>query len=214
MTTLEARVREEQGNLPLDYSMRGDNAYYDDFCPTIGHRPGYCVCLHKIQAVKEGRTALNPDCTSAIKGGSCGALARRAEEERAGKSIFYISREVLQAHAKIEEAEAARIAAARAGIRLPPKRTAADGALPRSVPAKVPAKPTDTETLVDFSSGMASAISQAAKEQAAAPATVQAPAPKPEPAAESKVGPISVKPDMLPGETPLQYARRVSAQAV
>jgi hypothetical protein len=209
MTTLEARVREEQGDLPLSYSMRGDNAYYDDFCPTVGHRPGYVVCLHKIQAVKEGRTALNPDCTSAISGGTCGALARRQEEERAGKAIYYISREVLQMHAQIEAAEAARIAAARAGIRLPPKRTAADAAAqPRpTMPARTPAKPNDTETLVDFSSGLASAITQAAKESAAVPAPAPA---QPEPKAIVS----APKPDMQPGETPLQYARRCAALSV
>lgn len=95
-------------NLPIDYSARGDNAYYCDYCNFAGHRPAYAACLDRI---KHGVHNANfNDCTTAIQNRNCPAMTMRAQEIEAGYALFYLDRADVQR--QVEQ----RLA--RAGIRI------------------------------------------------------------------------------------------------
>lgn len=83
---------------PPTFSAGGINAYYLNGCDTAGHRPGYAICLNKIAAYE--RTGKLDDycgCGTPIGNKTCIALKMRQEELTAGKAIYFIHREKLQA---------------------------------------------------------------------------------------------------------------------
>jgi hypothetical protein len=84
--------------LPPEYSMRGDNATYLDYCHHASHKPGYAVCANKVFAwLRDGDLNFNPTCARAMLHNDCQALVWFNEEKTAGKSLHYIQRETLAA---------------------------------------------------------------------------------------------------------------------
>ena len=81
---------------PVEFSAGGINAYAIP-CEIMSFRPGYCVCVNKLDAYKRGRRDFLPECVTAIGNGTCDAIAMRNEEIKAGKAIYFVHREKLLA---------------------------------------------------------------------------------------------------------------------
>lgn len=83
---------------PPEMSAGGINAFYMPGCDNVGHRPSYAICLNKIMRVE--RTGKLDDlhgCGQQISSRLCPALKLRAEEKEAGRAIYFVHREKLQA---------------------------------------------------------------------------------------------------------------------
>ena len=86
-------------------SASGNNAFYLDHCDSIGHRPAYCACVNKIEAVNRGESLfVGGQCEGEIRRGRCKATAMREREQRENKALFFISREKLH-HFQAEKQE-------------------------------------------------------------------------------------------------------------
>lgn len=83
---------------PVEASESGDNAYYLRGCEAIGSgRPNYASCLAKCKARKTGRLDERySDCSAAIGNKRCPALAMRKEELDKGVAIYFVSRPKMQ----------------------------------------------------------------------------------------------------------------------
>ena len=81
---------------PVEFSAGGINAYAIP-CGIMSFRPGYCVCVNKLDAYQRGRRDFLPECVTAIGNGTCDAIALRKEEVAAGKAIYFVHREKLKA---------------------------------------------------------------------------------------------------------------------
>lgn len=85
-------------NIPIALSMSGQNAHYHH-CEIFAARSSYAVCLHTIAAFERSvEDQLRLECSSAISGGSCPALAYREQERAAGEALFYQHRDELRKH--------------------------------------------------------------------------------------------------------------------
>lgn len=95
--TPEEAVLQIQPQHAPEASMGGNNTYCV-YCDVVGWRPNYGVCLNKISAYeREGMLSSFPACESAIKSNSCLSYKMRSEEQNAGKTIYFIDRDLLQA---------------------------------------------------------------------------------------------------------------------
>lgn len=97
MDAINQAVMARQPEYPPQQSMGGINAY-NFACKPIGYSPGYCVCLHKIAAYErdDGKLASYPECEKAIRNNDCPALKMRAEEQAAGKALYFLDRNLLR----------------------------------------------------------------------------------------------------------------------
>lgn len=78
-------------NMDLSQSKSGSNSFYFH-CDVYNGRTSYAVCLHTIDAVKRNAPNLRIECPNAMKCGTCRAVNLRAEEEVAGKALFFRDR--------------------------------------------------------------------------------------------------------------------------
>lgn len=170
---------------PVEASESGKNAFHINGCAIIGQSQPYAACLHRINHYNIGDLeAVNvPECIRAIGGPACRAWGMRNEELTKGKATYYVNRDKLNAYLGI-------IATDRpAGHQITHqthKRT----------------KPTPTheqvsQTPAEGSQGSYASVINAAMSELSTPAPVV------------KTEPIKPKPSILPGESPLNYARRV-----
>lgn len=77
--------------LPAEASKSGRNAFYHS-CPLLNRRASYAVCLHTIDAAKDGRLPESCECGPHIGRKLCDALKMREQEEAAGRSLFFQER--------------------------------------------------------------------------------------------------------------------------
>jgi hypothetical protein len=222
MAQIEKPVFKDDTYYPPAQSAAGTNAYYMDYCAAGGCRPGYAVCLNKVAAVEEGRMpSVFSGCTTAIEGKTCPALSMRAQEQLEGRAMFYIDRAKqleffnAQAKAPITSAFLDELKAASKEARA--EREAKKGATP---PPVTKTAPQVTPSVVVGSGGYADALTAAVTSimvEAAerSKAKTQLPVmPTPTPAAAVAAEPpraTIAPPKMLPGETMLDFAKRVRA---
>lgn len=192
---------------PVEASRSGKNAYYH-FCDIRGAKQNYSVCLHILKARDEDRIHRDDfvDCQRACLRGECEALKMRAQEKAAGRALFYTPRvERNPANTRTSE-EAQRDAMkvrthsfdmsnagyargwAMAGGEKP-VTAGEQGARPAPKKSK-PAKPKTGYTEANYADLVNAIASESASK------ATPAPAPQSQP----------MKP--LPGETPLQFAKR------
>jgi hypothetical protein len=168
--TIEAAVRDRQPTYPPEHSAGGVNSYTVKGCKVVGHTPGYCVCLNKIKAFERDRALTSyPECERAISGKVCPALTMRAEEQAAGKALYFIDRALLR-----EEMDKAF---AGVSARFAPTKTVSPASKPNpaSKPTVTPPAKSDHRLMVPAETdGYAAAINAAIKEAAQ-------PTPTPEP---------------------------------
>lgn len=74
--------------LPVEASKSGRNAFYHS-CPLLNRRASYAVCLHTIDAAKDGRLPESCECGPHIGRKLCDALKMREQEEAAGRSCSF-----------------------------------------------------------------------------------------------------------------------------
>lgn len=84
---------------PASASALGSNALHIHACPIIGQSQPYAACLKRIADYEAGQIQeAYTECRRAIGGPACTAYTMRAEEQKAGKALYYINRAKLQAH--------------------------------------------------------------------------------------------------------------------
>lgn len=184
-------------SFPPSASAGPDNAYYLKGCDVVQRSPAYASCLFKITEYQAGRRhEIYRDCSTAIEQRQCKAMGLRQEEELQGVALYYFPRKPPQ------ELTLPAKTAGDFGVRVsnltPPHMTPKDPkSVGRFMATVVPKKPVDAldRELDAASTGYAEAIT-------AAVAELNAPQPAPQPLS---------RPPMEPGETPLQYARRLAA---
>lgn len=223
---------------PVTMSESPYNSYYLKHCAIVERPPAYASCLAKINSIEAGRISdLSPECTAAIESGRCEALGMREQEKLKGIALFYYPSTFFRnmkinnltpqedlpragtGPAKIPFVSSDPRAANFAGRYreyVPPRP--AKGEQPALAPVRAAPMPSFLES---DDGGYAAAINAAMKEVVAAPTPAPKPAPVPKPVPTPAPKPVtappeppkapSARPTMLPGETPLQYARRVAA---
>lgn len=93
---IEAAVRARQPDYPPDQSMAGSNTCVVA-CKPAGYTPGYCVCLHKIAAYERDKAIPSaPICEKEIRDKTCPAMDMQAQEQKAGKALFYVDRQLVR----------------------------------------------------------------------------------------------------------------------
>lgn len=206
---------------PPTASAGPDNAYYLRHCAEIERGPAYTACLARLNDIDAGRSnERTAQCEKAVRENRCVAKGMREQEQLAGAALFYFPR--------LNKPFLPAAVAGDFGVLI---TNLTDPALiPKNHQPKptgahftptAPAKTLDDRLTDATTNGFAEAISAAVAEAAdtspaPAPKPVPAPtpAPKPTPAAPAPVQAAKpARPPMLPGETPLQYARRLAAQS-
>ena len=186
---------------PAGASALGINAYHIHACPVLGQSQPYCACLKRLdkfeagEAFALGESETYSNCKRAWGGPACQAHTMRSEEHKAGKALYFVNREKLKAYNGL-------IASDRPQAPLVvPERVSTAQTTPTQPevvkkPVASPQKPVAT-----MQADYASAINAELQ-------TLSTPAPvvQPSPPASTE------RPKMNPGETPLEYIRRLKAQ--
>lgn len=186
---------------PPEVSAGGINAFYMPGCDHVGHRPSYAICLNKIMHYeRNGKLDDLHGCGQQISSKLCPALKLRAEEKAAGKAIYFIHREKLQAFKSEQDQQQRAAVEAKSAIKRDPNtmKFPAEVNLARGLPADhvdhfhigkgkphQPAPKKDTGLLAHSGASYADAINAAL----AAPATMPEPAPAPQKVASSQPAP-------------------------
>lgn len=204
---------------PVTASAGGDNAYYLKGCSTVQRSPSYASCLFKISEVEAGRVNdYNRECSVAINGKTCEALGMRDQEQLQGVAMFYFPR-----------AKNIYLPVAVAGDFGVPITNLTDKALIPAEPKRgfVPKAAKPSSSILDAIDGendYAKAINASLAESSAGKANA-GPMPGDFPIDRKiKAMPLPTfpqgtpapvlrthsRPPINPGETPLQYARRIN----
>lgn len=84
---------QEQPIRPFTQSADGRANAYFHRCVRVGHCRPYAACLSLVSAAESGPLSSNySDCSTAIRGRECPALAMREEERLAGRAIYFAER--------------------------------------------------------------------------------------------------------------------------
>lgn len=178
---------------PPSASALGSNAHHITGCPVVGQSQPYCACLKRLEAFETGVMTTegdsHHDCRRAWGGPRCAAYVMKNEEAVAGKALYYINRKKLQAFngtVIVTDRPAKLVSPAVSDVR------------PTSAPTQP--KPA-TAPVAPLTASYADAIN-ATMQTLSSPAPVVQAAPAETP----------TRPAMLPGESPLDYIRRIKAQ--
>lgn len=201
---------------PPSASAGGDNAYYLKGCDTVERSPSYAACLFKIGEVDAGRESeYTRECAVAIRNRQCRALGLQEEEKLKGQALYFFPRrspDALLLPFKVTGEFGVRITNLTDPALIPRDRKPVQRGAPLSKPT--PAKITDQQldaapgAMTDgYAAAINAAIADLPKEPALAPVVAK---PAPTPVATPSPAPAARAP-MEPGETPLQYARRLAA---
>lgn len=76
---------------PLGASASECNGYLVD-CKEVTFKPGYSVCLSRIDKSNKGEGKFFPPCAIAIRGRTCPAIKMRQDEEAIGHALYFIPR--------------------------------------------------------------------------------------------------------------------------
>lgn len=205
---------------PVESSKSGKNAFYHH-CDHRGQSASYAVCLHTLDAIDEGRIKEDQftDCQAACKTGMCEARRMRRKELDAGHALYFKERTNINPANKRSEKEAQEqaLCASSGKYDLTNPSFARGwnqvGSTKSSEPSipKQPRKPVSVAVPkpVEKPSGyieqdFAKLVNTVASEK---------PTEKPAVLVEPEVTPTKPVFDdkPLPGETPLQFARRRAA---
>ncbi|MDR9846987.1 hypothetical protein [Herbaspirillum huttiense] len=219
---------ESQENHPPSVSGSPYNAFYLPGCKSVERSPAYSSCLFKLEEFDAGRpVAYAGECNIAIRGRQCPAVDMRDQERLAGKALFFMPSATYKNKLVTNLTPPELLPTRQPGqpIKRPfvsddPRAANYHGRYTEYVPkvaAASAAQPAVSMPAGAMDSPYAAAINAAMSEmtQAQAPAatvTLPKPAPAPTPVAVPKA--VEAKPvalAMMPGETPMQYARRVAA---
>lgn len=201
---------------PVSASATGKNAMHINGCHIVGQSQPYAACLKRIRDYVSGDPLESMrDCTRAIGGTACRAWTMMQEEAKAGKALYFINRDKLQAYVGIIASDRTQA------------RTSDDK--PKGIPAgtnidqiavtgfyKLSDLPAPKPQPQQFStSSYADVINQSLAELTEEPANSYADT-EPSSLAETLtpapvVNNAPTRPPMNPGETPLEYSRRLRA---
>lgn len=198
------------------------NAFYLPGCKAAERSPAYASCLFKLEEFDADRpVAYAGECNSAIRGKQCPACDMRDQERLAGKALFFMPSATYKGKLVTNLTPPELLPTRRPGTAAPRPHISADpraanyqGRYSEYVPKVAPGAEANVPVVSaagSFDSPYAAAIN-AAMSEATKPAPNPAPAPIPAPAVKPQA--VEAKPAalaMLPGETPMQYARRVAA---
>lgn len=209
---------------PVDMSKAGKNAYYHH-CNQRGQSVSFAVCLHTIAAIDENRVKEDQfiDCQVACKNGLCEARRMRRQELDAGHALFYKERtNINPANTRSEKEAQEKALCASSGkydltsasfargwnqvgssTRSSESAPAKPVRKPVAAPAPKPVEKPSGYVEQDFSKLVNTIASEKPIEKPAV--LVEPVTPDPKPAAPQTAD----KP--MPGETPLQFARRRAA---
>lgn len=208
---------------PPERSRSGTNAHYH-FCHIRGGQQNYGVCLFILEANDQGRLDADSfiDCQRACTRGDCEARKMQEEEKKAGRALYYKPRTNINPANTRSEKEAQESALtvssgkydmtndsfargwAQVGAKLgkpqsddgKTKSTSSSSSI--KPPRAVPPKPKTAY----IEEGFADLVNVIASDKPKATPSLS-PSPSPAPTKES------IKP--LPGETPIEFARRRAA---
>lgn len=199
---------------PIDASMSGMNSLYV-FCDVRGQQASYAVCRHTIRAIEEERlnNTTCVECQRAHLHDECIAKKMYAEELAAGHALYFKPRSRAITHGetvKREDGGQARSTGkydmsnasfARGWAMAGGERKRATAPTPETKRRPSPPKPEKPKSGF-VEQDMAAIVNVIAAEQ---PKSAEKPAaPSPAPTSTS-----SIKP--MPGETPIEFARRRAA---
>lgn len=201
---------------PIEASQSGKNAYYH-FCHIRGGQQSYAVCLHILKAIDEQRISKGQfeDCQRACTRDDCDARRMRAEEIKAGHALYYKQRLVFEPVTDRPEVDQSNRSSGKYDLTNPSYARGwasvgralgkeSTGKNIQHKPAfKNPPKPSAPPKPKDHfvQEGLADLVNVLASEKPK-PA-----APAPSPKSDNSTN--SLKP--MPGETPLEFARRRAA---
>lgn len=192
--------------VPLNFSTDGTKNSFCMRCDAQGQTMSYAACLWRQGVISKPDIRTPADwapCGDAARQGRCVAVAMRAEEEAAERSIYFRKR-VNEAHPMVE--------AKRSWVNTWDKvRTAATSAVTTIARAVTPA-PKAPEDILDSigSTSYADALTRAVAEDRAAD-TAKPLAAAAAPVAATPAPSVSAPITALPGESPLATARRIAA---
>lgn len=147
---------EQTPSLSAEKSFTGDNRYHFH-CDTVGHRPTYFVCLHKMKRFKEkgDLPECYAQCETAMRGGSCMAVHMREEEILSGKAIYFeAQKEWIKPAGKVKGHATASLLTPQTYIRKPSTPTA-------STPVTPPKPKAASSSSLDF----ATVVNELVKDQ-------------------------------------------------
>ncbi len=182
---------------PISASADGKRNRYSRRCDVLGQVMNYAACLWRQGVLSKPDIRTPADwapCGEAARCGRCNAVQMRQEEELKGHAIYFIDREAKQT------------LSAEARARIMPSYDKSSREAPRRPAVSAPTVPAARPTSVSASAVLDMAgdtYAEAINAMVAAPATPPAAAPR-------GAAPLP-KIDMLPGESPLAYARRLRA---
>lgn len=102
MARIEREEFRDLEEYPVEASRGGRNAFYKP-CDVVGHSPAYCICVNKVHAYNRGDRNFWPECITAIDNNRCQAVGMLAEEQKAGKAIYFVNRTKLQEFTREQE---------------------------------------------------------------------------------------------------------------
>lgn len=201
---------------PVTASAGPDNAYYLHHCAEIERGPAYTACLSRLKDIDAGRSnERTAQCEKAVREKRCVAHGMREQEQLAGSALFYFPRSNKPFLPASVAGDFGVLITNLTDPALIPKKTAK--ALPKPVDV------VDKELAVDV---LSKAIGNAAQSPTglttvadvkkaieAMPAASLPPLPPMAPsqtAAQIVAETTSTAPKIQPGETPLQFARRMA----
>lgn len=191
---------------PPEKSMSGRNSVYR-FCDAKQQQAAYAVCLHTLQAIDENRLSSDrfPECQRAYCHGQCVAADMRKEERAAKQALYFVERRrEITDPVKLAVADDSATSTgkydlnnesyargwAQVGARL--------HGTPKVVNKQPVSKPASRFVEADSAAILNSMIKKEAEQKA-----------KPAPAAPATAPGAKIEP--LPGESPLEFAKRRKA---
>lgn len=171
---------------PAAMSASGTNAHHVNGCPIVGQSQPYAACLKRIGDYEAGGALESmPDCRRAIGGPACTAWKMREDETKAGKALFYVNRAKLQAF--------------NGTVIITDRPAKAPEPITNNFwegrPTPTPSKPAKAPT-APLGGSYADAINATMQ-------TLSSPAPEPQDS--------NTNPAMNPGETVIEYVRRLKS---
>jgi hypothetical protein len=212
---------EHDTKFPVTASAGADNAYYLRHCSAIERGPSYAACLSRLHDIDVGvsneRTA---QCDKAVREGRCVAHGMREQESLAGTALFYFPRTNKPFLPVSVAGDFGVLITNLTDPALIPKPVKAFGEkpAPRAPAAKVEQELQVDALAVAITNAAAKPENEPAKQQPEitpepAPAATFAPTEEPAKMATNMVAQMcaGTAPKIQPGETPLQFARRMAA---
>lgn len=206
---------------PPSASAGADNAYYLKGCETVERSPAYASCLFKIAEITAGRESdYTRECANGMRTNKCRAVGLQEEEKLKGRAMYFFPRrspDALHLPFKVAGDFGVRITNLTDPALIPPDRKASSRSAPLT--ASKPKPGVDLDVVLgtlpnDYATAINAAIADLPPEPDPTAPVEQKPAAVAKPPAPPTPPPTTApapRAPMQPGETPLQYARRLAA---